>query len=200
MTTTPPAGSPLDPYSWFNLLPPLVADKSLDYYFQLTGAPSKKLPFPGNGVGKIWHCPSAVIALGDVFMSGGTYGVFSYVMDLDLKLKRDISHGVVGNSFTYPEMPKLSSIRHPSAQVFVTEQAFSPTLEAYTPDPTRNGILPAHRWSVFPKRHSGGGTIVFIDGHSAFFKYDYVFNPNPVGDPRVEKLNDDVWWNPNRDK
>ena len=161
-----------------------------------------KLPFPG-GVGKIWHCPTARAASGDVFGvgtagQGGIYGFWSYVMNLDLKLKSTIDNGVVGNSYTYPTMPKLSTIRYPSAVVLLTEQAFSPTLEPYTSNPSRNGILPSQRWTVFSKRHSDGGNIVFIDGHSAGFKRNYVFN-NAAPTGRKEKFNPDIIWNPNRD-
>jgi len=197
LSATPPAGSPLDPSAWFNLLPQLVADQPLSYYFNLSGPVQKRMPFPGNNIGKIWHCPSAQVAPSDSFLNGGQYGVFSYVMNLDLKLKSNISHRVVGNSFTYPLMPRLSSLLKPSAIVFFTEQAFSPTLEAYTSSPARNGILPSQRWSTFPKRHNNGGIICFLDGHTAYYKYNYIYNPN---DPRVELFNSDVYWDPNRDK
>ena len=30
-------------------------------------------------------------------------------------------------------------------------------------------------------------------------KYDYVYYPNPVAEPREEKRNPDIYWNPNRD-
>jgi len=66
------------------------------------------------------------------FLSGGQYGFFSYVMDLDLKLKSFIDHGVVNNSYDYPNMPKLTLIRLPSAQILLTEFCFSPTLENWT--------------------------------------------------------------------
>jgi prepilin-type processing-associated H-X9-DG protein len=87
--------------------------------------------------------------------------------------------------------------------VLLTEQAFSPTLEAYTPSPDRNGILPSQRWTTFPKRHNEGGTLVFIDGHSSWFKWKYVVKTTAGGavdnSTRVEIFNADVWWNPNRD-
>ena len=119
-------------------------------------------------------------------------------MDLDLKLKSTIDNGVQGNSFVYPNMPKLGNLRFPSAQVLITEVAFSPTLEPYTSSPTRNGIFPAARWSYFPKRHSERGTIAFTDGHAAIFKWSYVYNTAaPSG--RKEVFNPDIWWNPNRD-
>ena len=51
-------GSPQDDNAWFNILPTVMADKTLSYYFNQPGAPQLKLPFPG-GKGKIWHCPTA---------------------------------------------------------------------------------------------------------------------------------------------
>ncbi len=193
-------GSPNDDNAWFNILPSLMGDKSLSYYFNLTGAPRLKLPFPG-GRGKVWHCPTAKAADTDSFGAGtpgagGSFGFFSYVMDLDLKLKSTIDNGVVGNSFIYPNMPKLNQIRFPSYQVLMFEQAFSESLEAWTSSPARNGILPSQRWSVFAKRHDGSGVISFVDGHSAKFKQKYVINP---AGGRKEIFNADIWWNPNRD-
>jgi len=119
------------------------------------------------------------------------------VMNLDLKLSTTIDNGVVGNSFPYPKMPKLGNIRNSSSVVLLTEQAFSPTLENYTPTPARNGILPSQRWSVFSKRHNDRGVIAFVDGHAAIFKQSYVVNP---AGGRKEIFNPDIWWNPNRDK
>ena len=191
-------GSPQDPYAWFNLWPQLVADHELSYYYNLSGGYQIKYPFPGNGVGKIWTCPSAQSVAADAssFLGpGGKYGFFAYVMDLDLKLKSDIVNGVTGNSFTYPSMPKLSSLHNVSAQVILTEATFSPTLEGGR----NSGTYSAARWDYFPQRHSKGGNIVFADGHSSYFKYSYVFNTSPSPTSRNEKLNPDVYWNPNRD-
>jgi prepilin-type processing-associated H-X9-DG protein len=130
----------------------------------------------------------------------GTYGFFSYVMDLDLKLKSSVSHGTLGNTFVYPNMPKLASLRNTSAQVLLTEFCFSPTLESYTSASPQQGAFPAARWTYFPKRHNNRGIIAFTDGHSAIYKYDYIYNITN-GDPnKVEVMNPDVWWNPNRDR
>jgi prepilin-type N-terminal cleavage/methylation domain-containing protein/prepilin-type processing-associated H-X9-DG protein len=192
-------GSPADDNAWFNVLPPSVGEKQLSYYVSLPGGNAQaKLPFPG-ATGKIWHCPTAKAASGDVFLQSGGFGFFSYVMNLDLKLKTTINNGVVGNSFTYPNMPKLGTIRNPSAVVLMTEVAFSPSLEAYTSTPARNGIFPASRWSYFSKRHSDRGVLAFVDGHSQIYKWDYVFNRS-APNQRVEVMNPDIWWNPNRDK
>jgi prepilin-type N-terminal cleavage/methylation domain-containing protein/prepilin-type processing-associated H-X9-DG protein len=211
-STTQNIGSPFDAYAWFNTLPSTVADHPFSYYYSQPGGNIKfKYPLPNNGIGKIWQCPTAQATESDLngpgeFGStssagdGGKFGVFSYVMDLDMKLKSAIKNGVVGNIYTYPSMPKLTAFRYPSAQVVLFEQAFSPHLETYTPTPARNGILPSQRWNVFAQRHNTGANIVFMDGHSARFKYDYVYGADPSGgDSRAEKLNSDIWWNPNRD-
>jgi prepilin-type N-terminal cleavage/methylation domain-containing protein/prepilin-type processing-associated H-X9-DG protein len=217
-------GSPLDPVAWFNALPPTVGERPLSYYYSLPGGNVlKKFPVPGNDVGRIWVCPSAQLApadpslFGGSAISGGGAGLFTYIMDLDFKLKSAIKNGVQGNSLLWPNMPKLSTLHHASAQVFLAEQAYSPTLETYdnsgggitiggntSTQNLRNGINPAQRWSVFAQRHSKGGNIAFTDGHSAYFKWSYVVGA-PVykdptgGDARAEPLNPDIWWNPNRD-
>jgi prepilin-type N-terminal cleavage/methylation domain-containing protein/prepilin-type processing-associated H-X9-DG protein len=198
-STTGP-GSPNDANAWFNLLPPTVGEKPLSYYYALgqTQPPKTVMPFPANNIGKIWQCPSARAANSDNFLQGGSFGFFSYVMNLDLKLKSSIVNGVVGNSFNYPDMPRLATLRMPSATVLLTEVTFSPSLENYVPSPDRNGIFPAARWTYFPKRHNNRGVLVFLDGHSSMFKWEYVFNAN-ANPSRLEKFNPDIWWNPNRD-
>lgn len=199
------AGSPNDPFAWFNLLPPNVAELGLSNYWAAANASSFAakvvLPFPGNNIGKIYECPSAITSPKDNFIQGGQYGFFSYCMDIDLKLLSTIANGVEGNMYNYPAMPNISDIRYPSSQVLITEQAFSPTLENYDTTPSENGVDPCERWDAFTKRHcgsSGGGVLSFLDGHAGWFAYDYVFNQNP-SPARMEKLNPDIWWDPNRD-
>ncbi len=207
------AGTPFDIAAWFNALPSTVGDKPFSFYYNngiMAGANyQKKYPFPGNGVGKIWMCPAIQTTAADnnLFLpatSPGQYGFFSYVMDLDLKLLSSIANGVQGNSYNWPNMPKLSSMRNASAQVLLTEFCFSPTLENWTgSSQPQMGCFPACRWTYFVKRHNDGGNLLFIDGHSEWFQYEYVFNPNTTtsyGQGRGELYNPDIWWNPNRDK
>ena len=208
-TPTQNSGTPWDPYAWFNVLPPAVADMPLSYYYGQPGANGpKKFPFPGNGLGKIWMCPSIIVAAADTdsssgtsFLQGGAYGFFAYVMNIDLKLKSSINNGVIGgNSFSYPEMPKLSSIHFPSGQVFLTESVFSPTLENWIgASGPQNGTFPASRWTYFAKRHNDRGSLSFVDGHSDIYKWSYIYNTAAPYPARVEVFTD-IWWNPNRDK
>ena len=202
-TTT---GSPDDDFAWFNTLPSLVADHPLSFYYHLTGSFQSRYPFPGNGKGKLWVCPSAQVNSGDVFGStttfgtGGKYGFFMYCMNSDLKATSPIGAGY--SKLPYPQMPKLSSVHQPSATVLLSEVTFSPTLENYLPggDADRNGIYPSARSYRFTRRHggvNGGGTIVFLDGHSSYFPRSYVTNgvPNDSGVNRAEKDNPDIIWN-----
>jgi prepilin-type N-terminal cleavage/methylation domain-containing protein/prepilin-type processing-associated H-X9-DG protein len=213
------AGSPNDPVAWFNVLPPTVSAQPLSYYYAtVKGSKYENFyPYPANDLGsKLWLCPSIQVAPSDVsqYYDGGSgttygahYGFFSYVMDLDLKLKSAIHNGVadsatgVGNSWPWPSMPTMTSLRNVSAQVMMTEFCYSPTLENWTGSSApQMGMFPACRWTYFVKRHNNGGNIVFLDGHAQYFKYDYVYGVDPNGgDSRAEKLNGDIWWNPNRD-
>jgi prepilin-type N-terminal cleavage/methylation domain-containing protein/prepilin-type processing-associated H-X9-DG protein len=197
------SGSPQDPYAWFNLLPQLVADQPLSHYYNLPGGNVfKKLPFPGNGIGKIWHCPTATAASSTIFLQGGAFGVFSYCMNIDLKATTPITDSY--GKLKYPQMPKLTQVPNVSATVLLTEQAFNPTTETYLPggsgDYSRNGIYPCNRSYTFPQRHSTGGNLVFMDGHSSFYKRSYITNgaPDDSGADRAEKINPDVIWNINR--
>jgi prepilin-type N-terminal cleavage/methylation domain-containing protein len=196
--TTGP-GSPSDDNAWFNVLASVMADKPLSNYYALPGGiPANKLPFPG-GNGKVWHCPSAIGDRNDNFLQGGAFGFFSYVMNIDLKATTPIGTGY--GKLPYPTMPKLSSIPQSSATVLLTEAAFSPSRELYVSDPSRNGIFPCARSYRFSMRHNAaGGNLVFIDGHSAYFKRSYITNgaPDDSGPDRAEKRNPDVIWDINR--
>jgi len=192
-------GSPNDENAWFNVLPSVMADKPLsNYWNQPGGNAPNKLPFPGRN-GKIWHCPSASSDASEPFLAGGGCGFFSYGMNIDLKATTPIG-GSYGK-MKYPTMPKDTGVPNPSATVLLTEMTFSPLRETYVFDPTRNGIFPCERSSRFPQRHNNqGGNLVFIDGHSQYFKRSYITNgaANASGANRAERKNPDVIWNINR--
>ena len=197
------AASPLDPYAWFTVLPSLMASHPLSYYYGQSVPIKQKYPLPGNDdpASKMWYCPAAQISPSDWnaggFLGNGKYGLFCYATDLDLKLKSDIQNGVQGNGYYWPNTPKIANIHIPSAQVYMFETTFSPTLEGGR----NSGTYPSARWNYFPKRHSKGGVICFLDGHAAYYKYDYVYNPNPSdSNHREEKRNPDIYWDPNRDR
>ena len=200
------AGSPADPAAWFNTLPPLLGDRPLSNYWgdaKVSGSLRASMPFPGSK-GKFWHCPAAKAFSEDTddrFLARGAYGVFSYGMNLDLKLQSSIQKGIQGNMLPYPTMPRIGEVPDSSATVLLVDQAFSPTHELYTPTPARNGALPAARSQRFTARHGkgsrAGGNLMFLDGHASFYARSYVTNNSASLE---EKRNPDVIWNPNRDR
>lgn len=193
--TTGP-GSPNDENAWFNVLPAVMSDHPLSNYWAGPGGnPELKLPFP-NGKGKIWHCPAAASDdPASAFLQSGAFGFFSYCMNIDLKATTPIGSGY--GKLSYPTMPKLSQVPNASATVLLTEQTFSPVKEVYLSSPNRNGIFPAARSYRFSQRHlNSGGNLVFVDGHSQYFKRSYITNgaPDDSGANRAEKKNPDVIW------
>jgi prepilin-type N-terminal cleavage/methylation domain-containing protein len=194
------AGSPQDPFAWFNVLPKLAGDRPFSNYWAeaLGNDPRAFLPFPG-GKGRIWHCPAAKVTAADQFQANGKFGLFSYGMNLDLKLSSSILNGVQGNTYPYPGMPKIGALANPSATVTMVDIAFSPTLEPYTLFPSRNGVFPAARSARFTGRHGDGaaqgGTLAFADGHASYYRRSYITNAQS---PLEERPLADVIWNPNR--
>lgn len=201
------SGTVNDPLAWFNALPPLLGEKTLQAYFNTMSSgrgitaskASDYMPFPG-GKGPIWECPSASMAQGTILNGGlatadnspngipGGTGFFSYVMNIDLK--RD-SGGV--SPLPYPVMPKLSSFKRTSSTVFMFDQVFDPATEIVNSAPQYNSVNPASRQNSIASRHNKGAIINFLDGHSSYFKTAYV-QANPSTGGHNEPLLPDIIW------
>jgi len=202
------AGTPADPLAWFNELPPLLGEETLLAYFNTLkmgrGFSNDKatlyMPFPGNGKGAIWECPSASMAINTVEnilatadnspaagLPGGT-GFFSYAMNIDLKRGPDGTTPLLNQ-----QMPKLTAFMRPSETVFMFDMVFDPVTEVVNGSPQYNSVNPAGRQRSFASRHNAGGIITFLDGHSAYFKCFYITN-NPSSGGYNEPLVGDVIW------
>jgi prepilin-type N-terminal cleavage/methylation domain-containing protein/prepilin-type processing-associated H-X9-DG protein len=213
-----PSGRPDDPAAWFSLLPPLLAQLPLSNYVnQLdagrgsTGAKATEyMPFPGNGIGPIWECPSASMTISTILngqlaaadnspngLAGGC-GFFCYVMNCDLKRSTDGIDENGNNTYAYPMMPIISSFAEPSATVFMFDQVFDPVTEVVNNSPQYNSVNPGDRQNSFASRHEQGGTIVFLDGHSAYFKTSYIQNNPSTGGEHEPLLPDVIWDAPYR--
>jgi prepilin-type N-terminal cleavage/methylation domain-containing protein len=129
------SGTPDDTTAWFNLLPPDIAQQTWTYYNHLAPLdPRQKFPFPGNGIGKIWLCPSAQMSDSDfnTLADKGKGGFFS--MDFNLDLKRMTAANAKPN-YPFPTMPRISSLPKPSATVEFFDCCFSPSQEKVNNSP-----------------------------------------------------------------
>jgi len=201
-------GTTNDPTAWFNLLPQLLAERNLsDYGNDLARArgsdPTRAatyMPFPG-GKGPIWECPAASMSLATVatILSGsGWNGFFSYDMNIDLK--KDPGDATGTSNLKYPQMPKMTTFRQPSATVFMFDCVFDPVTEVVNSQPTFNSVNPANRYKSFATRHNQGGVINFFDGHAYYFKTTYIQSnpttyPPGTGEPSLGEV---IWDAPYR--
>ena len=191
MSGSYPDGSPDDLNAWFNLLPPNVAEKTLTQYGQIPGGSARaKFPFPG-GNGKIWMCPAATMSDSDfaVLSGAGAGGFFSYAFNIDLKK----SPGGAGANMTYPKMPKVTTIKKPTATVLMFDVVFNPVTEVVNGSPQFNSVNPANRWKSLGVRHDKGTVFNFLDGHAVYFRTNTILSA-PVLPGTSEPGNPDVIW------
>jgi prepilin-type processing-associated H-X9-DG protein len=189
--------------NWINLLPPYVATPCVSNYFPSASGSSQQnakiYPFPGNGIGPIWQCPAATMPQSDLqnLSGGGIGGFFSVAMNIDLKRSFTTVGSSPGASLAYPKEPTISSLRNPSAVVFMEDVVFNYAegqAVGYSAGNYTFSNDPALRWRSFPIRHkSTGGNLSFLDGHVAFYKQSYLVPQQSSG---FEKLNSDVIWSP----
>jgi hypothetical protein len=191
-------GDHADPNAWFNLLPSLVAERTLnDYENDVGGNMPDKLPFPG-AKGKMWHCPSATMSKSEAtpptLNGGGAEGFFSYVMNIDLKR---ISAGYANaDAAPYPKMPKLGDISKPSDTVLMYDTVFNPVSEVVNGSPQFNSVNPANRWRSFAARHDVGGVVNFVDTHAEYVKTSVATNGGTMSGTAMEFKGSKLIWNP----
>ena len=181
------SGAHADPNAWFNGVPPLLHELTLNQYWNAgLGAPCERLPFPG-AKGRVWHCPTARMSPAELpsVAGDGKEGFFSYEMNIDLKKRTP------DENWDYPCMPLMPGFANPAATVLLFDCAFNPKTEVVNGSPAYNSVNPANRWRNLASRHRAGAMLNFLDGHAAYFT-DYYLT-NGAGDS--EALNGDVIWN-----
>jgi prepilin-type N-terminal cleavage/methylation domain-containing protein len=189
-------GAHADPNAWFNQLPAFVGERTLnDYYNAPGGNVYAKLPMPG-GKGRIWHCPSAVMTQSDLaaVSSQGAEGVFSYIMNIDLK--RATPGYANSDAYTYPRMPKLNAVPKSSATVLIFDTVCNPNSEVVNSSPQFNSVNPANRWRSFASRHNLGGVINFVDSHAEYIKLNVATNSGTMSGAAQEYAGAKLVWNP----
>jgi len=188
--------------AWFNLLPTYVSEQPLSYYTANTTSSdgvknSAIVPFPG-GKGKLFQCAGALMAGTDLktVVGSGADGFFSFAMNIDLKHNLPAYTPIATTTYTYPRMPKLTSIPRTVDTVFLFDCVFSPSLEPVNNSPQYNSVNPAERWRNFASRHSKGGDINFIDGHVGYFKTTVVQAGGTMSGNAQETPGAPLIWNP----
>jgi prepilin-type N-terminal cleavage/methylation domain-containing protein/prepilin-type processing-associated H-X9-DG protein len=201
--TYPGNNMQFDTHNWMNLLPELAGDHNLSTYAVNAGSTATYnatvYPFPG-GKGAIWQCPAAYMPVNDLkqLSGGGIGGFFSYVMNIDLKRQFTTTpSSSPGGYMPFPQEPKLTTLRHPTYTVLMSEAVFNYAegqSVGYTSGNYTYSVDPALRWRSFPARHGGtGANLVFVDGHVSFYTAAYVNRQQASG---WEWLNPDIIWNP----
>ncbi|MEI6077376.1 MAG: prepilin-type N-terminal cleavage/methylation domain-containing protein [Verrucomicrobiota bacterium] len=148
--------------AWFNALPGYIKAKPLNQYAFIKNAYKDY-----NAGHDIFHCPTAVSQLTDPTLEANPDRlIFQYGMN---------SKGLVENSTATDAGPlKTTMVKNPSAFVMFSDNRVRvDDAPAYVADASKLGS-PQNFTSRFSQRHNKGGNITFSDGHSAFFKYDYV--------------------------
>ncbi len=184
-------GQPTDGNAWFNLLPPYCAERPLSYYAAQPGNGYEK--FPPFAGGKMWECAAARLSLDEAktkVAGAGAGGFFSLGMNIDLKR---VNSSPYTAAMPYPEMPRMTTLKVPSAVVFLFDEVFNPITEVVNGSPAYNSVNPANRQNSFAARHEKGGVINFFDGHAAYFKTAKIQN-NPSSGGEKEPLMPDVIW------
>jgi prepilin-type N-terminal cleavage/methylation domain-containing protein len=194
-----PSGSPQDPYAWFNVVPPYMADHPLEFYYTnaVGGDPRVYMPFageiPNNNLtpvaraSRVWECPSATMSQGDYgqLNGGGQNGFFSYADNIDLRQPTQ-----------WPNMTKLPAVPKPSQTVMMFDVVYNPVSEIVNNSPQFNSVNPANRYRSLGVRHEKGTVMNFCDGHAYYYKIFVLTNyPNY---PASEPLNPNVIWNWNQ--
>ena len=148
---------------WFNALPPYIADKTL-YYWDIDpiGFDTKKsIHKCPTAISQGYYQPDTVPSANNQpehNMRPGARPLFSYSMN---------SQG--------PKPLKSSKITHPSAFALFSD-VHNRSDELFRGSAANKIDLATPHCYVtrFSSRHNKGASITFADGHSQYFKYDYI--------------------------
>ena len=154
--------------AWFNALPSYIASQPLYYY---AGVMANGTAF-FNSSKTIFRCPTTRI---DAGLDENKRVVFQYAMN---------SKGLDGS---LSPVLKTTMVKNPSAFVLLTEVRDLTTEKPYYGGPAKATDLgsPQCYTSRITSRHNSGANIVFIDGHAAYYKYNYVCS-NDVVTPKPQ--------------
>ena len=135
-------------------------------------------------------------ASGGTLQGGGVGGFFSYDMNIDLKKNPATPAGTA--NLQYPNMPKMSMFKHATMTVFIFDCVFDPVTEVVNGSPGFNSVNPANRQNSVASRHTKGACLNFLDGHSSYYKTNYLQSTPSTGGKNEPLLPDVIWDAPYR--
>jgi len=165
--------------AWFNALPSFVGSLPLWTY-----AISPSGPANFNNSKSIFKCPTAATIGEDSTKAANVYVLFNYGMN---------SKGTDGLGANV--LLKTSMIRNSSAFVLFAEvRTRTDEMPYYGTDTAKKQIIctPQVYTTRFSSRHSAGSDISFLDGHAAWYRYDYICVPRD-GKP-ADPARGDINW------
>ena len=179
---------------WFNALPSYVSNKPMyEWAYNPTLFYNAK---------SIFTCPTATsqgidsadIPANTSTMNQGVRPLFGYGMNSKPLANENL------NAFV--PQAKTTMVAHPSSFVLFSDvRNRSAEFPYYGTSVNQLILATPHNYTTrFSSRHNRGGNITFSDGHSAFFKYDYVVNDiakNPSIADGKDPGNPDIDWDCN---
>lgn len=166
--------------AWFNALPPYVSSPPLYQYAIENGLTGINAYNSGHN---IFQCPSAII---DPGIHPTTRVCFQYGMN---------SQGLTDLPPTVTHL-KVNMVKNPSSFVMFSEGR---TLIAETPfyggqSKEADICKPQVYTTAFSSRHTDGASLTFADGHSAWYKYEYVCSNNVAEAKAADPGRPDIQW------
>jgi prepilin-type N-terminal cleavage/methylation domain-containing protein/prepilin-type processing-associated H-X9-DG protein len=152
--------------AWFNALPPYVSQQAL---WEYAGNPTSYVD--GRN---IFNCPNARFLPGEVDPLNRV--PFSYGINFKG------TNGLVPASLPF----KATEVFHSSSFVFFSDvRANSRETPFYGANPTNDLGAPRGSLNHLSSRHNAGANITFLDGHAAYFHYNYLAyqKGSKIGDP-----------------
>jgi prepilin-type N-terminal cleavage/methylation domain-containing protein/prepilin-type processing-associated H-X9-DG protein len=158
--------------AWFNALPPYVSQDAL---WQYAANPTNFV----NGR-SIFNCPTATFLPTEVDPLNRV--AFSYGINFKG------ANGLVPASSPF----KATAVLHPSAFVFFSDvRANSGETPFFGANPLNDLGAPRGSLNHLSSRHASGVNLTFLDGHAAYYKYNYLaFQKGAkIGDPGNPDIN-----------
>jgi prepilin-type processing-associated H-X9-DG protein/prepilin-type N-terminal cleavage/methylation domain-containing protein len=210
-----------DPTVWSNVIPPLLSQPAYDIWWNPPAGYGPATPTsavqPGPNTNSLWVCPEADAAAPRTTAAGGQdaaglpnghYQMFGWEDQARTQVdSKDTYWCYVWNSKLNDSLPanadgslvnpRMSQLRPASSIVLMVENTVN-----YLENP-RNGFPEQAcicrgktAWTRMTGRHSGGGNLLFADGHVSYFKLGQVWKAPAAPADYNQPGGVGIIWNP----